>query len=348
MSASSEVSDTPIGETTTSPEATGSFSNFASIMSEAETGDQPVQVAQVQDTDPNPDAVTPAEEIPAIPQPAAQNKPQARDYSGLEPDEIRLFKAMSNEAFSKLLPIYKASKNPPENTELKTLKEQLEAANKSRWYDHEQAYTLSPDYANVKSNLDDLSFEENYWQQQLAAAEDGKPVQFLVKKNDDGTYLTGEEQPPTPQVKAQLIAAMTRASQYKTTVSEKLQSLQASYKNNWKSYHSNLEAVDKAAFNSLDMNHPGVKTEYNNWLNKFPAETRGQLQTQMLAKSMVVIQGLIQQLNQKNVTGQVNTAVNRTAKATGPGSATRIASSTPSTQDEDAKWKNLLGGKNFF
>ena len=347
MSASSEVSDTQTGETITSQEATGSFSNFSNIMAETESGDQPVQTpAQVDDSSTNPDELTPAPAQPPVPIPP--QAPKGRDYSGLDPDEVRLFKAMSNEAYAKLLPIYKASKNPPQPSEdLMKLQEELEQARKSRWYDHEQAYTLSPEYSAAKANLDDLSFEERYWEQQLALAEEGKPVQLLTKKNPDGTYTAGEEQEPSPQIKAQLIAALTRASQYKHTVMEKVNSLQESYSSNWKSLQAGLEKVDKDAFGSLDMQHPGVKSEYSNWINRFPVEARNNLQTQMLAKSMVVIQGLIQQLNQKNVTGAVKSATTNTAKAAGPGSSNRISPSAPSTQDEDARWKQLLGGKSF-
>lgn len=343
MSDSYEANDTPTGETVITPEATGSFRSFANIMAETETGDQPVQpaVTQVDDNDPNPDAVNPAQ--PPTPQLSTPQAKPSRDYSGLSPEEVRLFKAMSNEAYEKLLPIYKNSKNPPENIELKTLKEQLEAQQKSRWYDHEQAYTLSPDYAAVKSNLDDLTFEENYWQQQLAKAEAGEPVQILTKKNPDGTYTASDPMEVTPQIKAQLIASLTKAAQFKTTVQDRLQGLQSSYSNNWKSYQSNLERVDKEAFSKLDMAHAGVKAEYENWLNKFPVETRGQLQTQMLAKSMVVIQGLIQQLNQKGITNQVKSATAQTAKSTGPSSSRRITATSPSLADEDAKWKALLG-----
>ena len=90
-------------------------------------------------------------------QPGEVGRP-GRDYSGLSEREVQMFKGMTRTAFETLKPIYLEHKQLKDeiktrDTRIKALEDSKETL-PSSWYEHENAYVLSPEFAQLSSNLD--------------------------------------------------------------------------------------------------------------------------------------------------------------------------------------------------
>ena len=242
--------------------------------------------------------------------------PKSRDYTGLTPAEVKVFKSMSNEAYNYLRPLYDKWKQ--KQSEEENLKKQIEELSNRHWYEFDGAYKLSDDYKTLAQNLESLTFEENYWKEQLARAESGQPVELLTDIDENGQYVVGEPQEPTPQIKAQLIAYLTKAQALKDRVSSELTNYEKTFKTRIGGFYNQLNELDKIVFGKLDMNNPNVKAAYDKWAAKMPSELRGHKAYDLLIKSMVAIEGLISRIAASEQAAKVKNDVRRTQSSTGP------------------------------
>lgn len=339
---SNQTSST-IGEA--SPASDGQLGDFSAIMAEAE-GD-PQMPATAEETPANPEE-TPTDPtveddqqlLPFNPQPA--KIPAKRDLSGLAPDHAKLFKAMSNEAYDFLRPIF--DEHQKGNKVQSDLQAKLEEARSQRWYDTDNAYTLSPDYKHLSDNLTRINFEERYWQEQLAAAEDGKAITMLTGVDESGQYILGEPEAPSAAKKAELINHLTKAHQIRSQLSGELEQLKSNYGGKFKRLDEELGKVDQTLFAKLDTNNPAIKTKLDKWVNQFPEEVRGQRVYQMLAKGMVAIESLVERLKSQEAKTAVRKIVSNTVRSNGPGNGVTSAASLP-TRSVDEDFERRTGMK---
>lgn len=101
--------------------------------------------------------------------PKKEDKP--RDYTGYTPEEIEIFKQMSHPAFEFVD---------------KTLKKNKELMNRGseQFFQHPQAFILSPDYQKTQVDLHLANREAQYWQQHLESAISGKPFKQIIGWKD--------------------------------------------------------------------------------------------------------------------------------------------------------------------
>lgn len=115
-----------------------------------------------------------------------------RDFSGFDLSEIKTLKGMNNYWFNKLAPVWRELKLqtkvvPELKTQVETLTKQLrDGGVPESWHEHPEAYVLSPEFRAINQEYSRIDFEENFYQQQLAAVKAGSDWQY-IKSYDRAT-----------------------------------------------------------------------------------------------------------------------------------------------------------------
>lgn len=269
-----------------------------------------------------------------------QNK--ARKLEGLDEEEAKLFKQMSQAAYDRLYPAYLKSKEA--DARLKELEETNKALENRRWYEEENAWELSPEFRATKENIDLLDFEENYWTEQLARIEKGEDFEPLAGK--PGEYTRGAAQPATVEAKVNVLRKLQTIGGYKQQLNSKIESLKTDFSGRHKSFQDGLKGVDQHLFGKLDVKLPHLESQYKSWLNRFPKEFQGQLPYQMLAKAALVIDNLAKELRKTEATSPLKKSVRNATLSVGPGNGKAVGSGEGnSLKAVESRFEQLTGKK---
>jgi hypothetical protein len=121
-------------------------------------------------------------EAPIAP-PAPKDKDEF-DYTGYSPQEATNLKNMSRQSRDWVASLVKDKKA-------------LEPLKDSTYLQHEQAYTLNPEYQDMTKSVQLAQLEGNFWREQLLKIKVGKPFRDLQGFKPDGTPMLSEERQPT-------------------------------------------------------------------------------------------------------------------------------------------------------
>ncbi len=169
---------------------------------------------------------------------ADKSKKGERDFTGLEgltDGEKHLLKNMSLPSFE-----YVKSQMVKRDTALKESKERISALEKSvadiskekhipaNWYEHEQAYVLSPEYGKSFQAKNDALQMHNYWQQQFVRVRAGEQWTDL-RQGPDGKWSEVVME-PSAQAEATLMHRVNQAAQTAANEDVKLASIQSGFK----------------------------------------------------------------------------------------------------------------------
>ena len=169
---------------------------------------------------------TPAAQTPAAPVKVA------RDYNGFSADEAKMLKRMDNQAF---------------NHFSKMLREQKEVASRgatqpaapatpaqpasSSVLDHEEGYTLTPEYKAATKFVEGAIAIEQHWQQQFALARQGKSWTDLVDDGRGGLKLVpGQES--SAEAEAELLSHINFASQQRAEATRSVNQVSRQFQQN--------------------------------------------------------------------------------------------------------------------
>ena len=272
---------------------------------------------------------------------------QKRDYTGLEPDEIEIFEKMGNKSFDKLLPIYLAHKKgqPPADvqTKLSEYEKQLAEANDRKWWDHEDAYKLSPEYNEAVETASTAAAVADHWAQQLVEVDNGAKECVMLRAGQNGieTFKVAV----TPQTRADLIRRLTQSQQDVARVRAGLDEVKQKHTSRWKGYSDTLSGIYDQHFKP---HQELLKPFYNKIIEGFPAWFRNRPEARLLASSLASNQ-LIEQKYAAQL-GQQKTAAQqqRAKQSSGPtqeelqqGTSTP-ASSTTYTEEEYNRIRSMM------
>lgn len=197
-----------------------------------------------------------------------------RDFSGLEENEVPLFKRMSNSAFAYLKPKLLEAKSKA--VALKNL--ETEVANlrvgkvtlPDNYYQHPQAYLLTPEAGEAAKVIDTFGGYQNHWEQQMLAVEEGKDWVDLVKEAD-GSIVYSAPQPATPQAKMAISKWMKHAERKIGEAQGKLESIQQTHTQRYQESEGIIKGASKEYFGYLDDTKHPARATYEQVLAKFPA-----------------------------------------------------------------------------
>ena len=242
-----------------------------------------------------------------------QPEKKGRDYSNLSAEEIPLFKKMGDRSFEVLKPIFLEHKQLKKDYE--KLKSEHEASSKVSFFEHEEAYQLSPEYKNLSANASSLDAEIDYWQQQLINIREGKNWAPLVL-NEKGQPAIGAEQDPTPRAEAIILNGLQQAHALKTDVTNKLTSIQSSFSSQHKGFINGLAAVEKKVFEGADT--ATLDKAMATKLPLFPTYLHNRPEIRALAKALAVIDGMAMLLDEAKAAKATATIKTKTATNGGP------------------------------
>lgn len=213
-----------------------------------------------------------------------------RDLSGFAEADAALLRQMSNPAFEwtkgkldELRQLNEAKANYEK--ELATLKE-----SGNRWlYDHEEAYTLSPEYRQQAGTVQLYNNEFNHWSRQLANAQAGRPV-YDISLDKDGKLVVGTEAiEATPEVIAQIHANMIAANGARQEAFGKLQTWQAGHKQKFQAFRQKVTGLEQQLFPKGIT--PEIQPQIEKAMQMFPAELRGDPLVRALGIASVIFTG---------------------------------------------------------
>jgi hypothetical protein len=139
------------------------------------------------------------------------------DYTKYSPQEVLNMKNMSRparEAYARLI---------EENKQLATLKD-------ASFLQHEDAYTLSPEYKEAVSNDRAARIEAQCWEQSLLAIKAGKPYREIIGWNKDGSPAFSFEKVATDRDEIRINSNLNLCAQAISQSAVKLQSIPTKFK----------------------------------------------------------------------------------------------------------------------
>lgn len=274
----------------------------------------------------------------------------ARDLDGLDDDEQKLFKNMSREAYERLFPFYKKFKGKDKDLdELPTLREKLKSLESappkaSSFYDHEEAYLLQQDYRDALVKSRELRDLQSHWQEQLIAAEEGKPVRDILT-GPNGELQLSDPIEANPRIKAQILATLSQVTQAQQAHQASLEGLKAQAKSQFTNYRDGLSKVyDNIFAKHKDTLEPLAAKE----IEQFPPFARDRIETKLMANALALIKYIVNADKQQKSQAQVTTANTNGSKVAGPTmrsitTSPKPAPSAATTADDFKRFKMEFG-----
>lgn len=157
------------------------------------------------------------------------------DYSGFSQQEVVNLKNMSRQSREFSANLIR------ENKQLAGLKD-------SNYLQHEQGYTLSPEYQNLQAKVYFANIEGQAWKQQLLNIRAGKPFRDVVGFNENGTPRFGDERPPTDEDDIRLSNNLAKCMSMAQQRQGELQSIPQQFKQRITADLQNIRDVQKQQF----------------------------------------------------------------------------------------------------
>lgn len=266
-------------------------------------------------------AATPATQSAA---PATPQLPGSRDYSGLPPEDVVVFKQMGNAAYAKLRPIYdqhrafEASKGEREAkaAEQEKLINELKA---QQFYGLEGAWQLDPEIKPLMEATSRLNAEAEFWQNQLVSIDRGDKIQ-LLKVGADGKPFVTEPLDPQPEHRAAIIRGMNDAQALYRQATAETQNAVQNFKARYQSWDQQIDTIREQTFGKFEKSLAPYRDKM---LESFPQAVRHQPIYKFAADSVLVIGQLL-----NDITALKQKATSATLNAPARASATPSTTTT--------------------
>lgn len=243
--------------------------------------------------------------------------PDARDFTGLDEEEIPYFRKMGNAAFAYFKPRYLNAKTLQEENE--KLKKNMEVASKASFFDHPEAYRLTPEYQDCVQQRQISSFEIDHWRQCLAAIRAGEKVSVLTGYDQQGQPIYSQPLDPDASLEADVTNALIKANANLSRAQDKAESLKTSFSAQHKTFVADMDKVRGEIFKGVDPTKLEKASKAK--LSMFPAYLHGRPEIQTIASLLAVIDGYSMLLEKRRAQNVTQTAKARTATNGGPRTA---------------------------
>jgi len=288
------------------------------------------------------EAAKPAKvEAPAPEAPRPVGRPSARDTKLsliTDPRKRELLSKMANDSFDEFHDLALKLQNGEfvPKADLASALAAKEAELKSaRYFDHEKGYTLTPEYQALDRDVTLASAERDFWQDQLARANAGQPVQWLNPPDKDGNVTVGAETydpKANPSIAGQLMSNIVRAETKLGRASEAIAKLPGTHKAEYTKFNGTIVELDKNLFGAVT--NPAFKERATGHLNHFPAALRSRPEMGLLANALAAGEMFFAQLQ----TAQAQLAKLQTsAAASSSGAPAPIDTGAAASDGSDTK-----------
>lgn len=346
------TSTTSIQDAGAPMDSMGEVDAFSALTEAANAATQDSKATTTTTTTP---PATPAQQQPpAQTPPAAQTPPpeddpvgraverhtSKRDYTGLDAEEVELFKNMSRQSYDKLRPIYDAYKKHGFDTKkFEELAAQLDEQRKFRYHEHPDAYTLSDEYKQAQQIAQSIETVSNFWDEQLAALRGGSKEVSVLVRDAKGYLVPSAPIPVTPQVEAEILRNIAKVAADGQAAKQELETLRSSYRSQYDEYGKVFDKVFQQIFGK----HEAVlKPIADKQLEKFPSFVRHRPEVKAAAYALATLIAGAGEKNAQAATQAADKAVQEAAASAGPTKAAITAGTTDKqTGYNDAEYKNF-------
>lgn len=284
---------------------------------------------------------TPAKPAPASIRKVGRVVKTQRTYDGLDPDEAELFEQMGNPAYDKLYPLFKKLKEAGgldklvgRQTELEKERAELE---KARFYDHPDAYRLSPEYAQQQKIVENIDEVDNFWQEQLSLLHAGKPAKIIVRDAQGRMSVSAETYEPSPALQTRILSELAGVKADRNEAVARLGQIRETFKNQYVQYETEFGRIQKHLFGAVE---DKIKDQVQKELALIPSYARHKPEVQFAARALALLRLTIAKNKQaaaaasvKTVTDQIEASNGPTAASIATGPTKTKAAATASDKD---------------
>jgi len=208
---------------------------------------------------------------PATPS-AAPSTPGARDYTGFDEREIAYFKAMSNDAFNVLAPMYRDYRDV--KPKVSQLESKLSEAGNVKFMASPEAFTLTPTYSVITRQTDALKLELDYWKDAYAAIRQNQDWYDLteVQLDADGIpvkYTQSTPQKATPQAELDVLNRIRAAENLIAQQGNRLETERQKHVSTYTDFYKAVETPLNALLAPVASN-PAFQAKVKATLNSVP------------------------------------------------------------------------------
>lgn len=198
-----------------------------------------------------------------------------RNYAGLTPEEVVIFKEMNRASYEKLRPMYHRHKEleaeqqayAAKMAEMEKLTKELKG---QHFYDLPDAWQLDPEIRPLAENQQSLAAEADFWQRQLAAIDRQERIQLIVAGQDGKPMITAPMD-PEPEHRAQITRAMQDALAKHTQISAALTQNVQSFKARYQGWDDMVSEQTNRVFGKFEKH---IAPSRDAILKEFPAALR--------------------------------------------------------------------------
>lgn len=300
--------ETPAAESVTTPEATPAPAP-STQSPPASTGGDPMAELRALDTEGDGEGAPAPEPEPQVKPPVAAKvttptaaaapvgRPPSREpklAAIKDPVTRDLLKRMDNAAFNKFydlaVKLQAGELIAKEDFEKQLKSKELEweeRAKASRFLDHEEGYTLTPEYKETAGRLQAVQNEADFWAEQLANFRAGQPVEWLYQ-NEKGEVVKMPSQldPKDPSLEGRILSKITKAAAFTTELERELNALPSKHKTEYGRVNGVITNMDKLLFDGLEKADPSFGEEAAKEIAAVPAGLRSRPEFKLLGKAL--------------------------------------------------------------
>lgn len=299
------------------------------------------------------DDVPPTGSKPNV-QPAAPNKPAARDYSDLPEEDRPLFEKMSNDAYNKLKPQYLEylalkSKIPEFEKQIRERDEKLSKAGSlpDSWQEHPNSFVLTPEFEQGAKTVQIANRIVEHWASQLQAVEEGEETYRVVQLDEKtGELVTSQELPVDKATRTNLIRYMQFAQTQADQKQQELRQIAASHQSKYKEALGWVDNFEKSSFKYFEQPDNPLNKVVEATIEEMPAAFRKSPLARPFAKALVTIQQLAALVKQSKTAAPAAPA--KEQKLAGPTLQDVGTGGGSSKSDGDVTLDDFIAAKNVY
>jgi hypothetical protein len=221
--------------------------------------------------------------------PEKKGETDAFDYSGFSPQEVINLKNMSRQSREYTSGLIK------ERRELEKLKD-------SSYLQHEDAYTLSPEYHSIRTKVINGRSEAQAWKAALIAIKEGRPfVEPIDRDPKTGALIYGKERQATSEDEIRISQSLQTCINYEQAALGELNQFPDRFKKQIQQDSSTIEQVRKQQFAwqadpklldysvTTDQGEKTIKQLIGDFKNMFPPYHQNQIGVAIAADLMVAL-----------------------------------------------------------
>lgn len=270
-----------------------------------------------------------------------------RDYSKFKPEDQAYLRHTNNRVFNllkdRLAKVYEIEEQN------KKLQEDLTKAKSGalpdRYFEHPEAYTLSPEYQQLNRQYSRVDLETQHYRQQLINVEQGEKWQYIQGYTKDGQPVLSDPLEASPQAKVELLTMVNQAQTIQSNILQQANALKINFAQKHVNSAQSLEQATQAKINSLPQNMKPTDEDiqaYQKALSQAAPVYADHPMVKHAAQLYGVIQALVRTLNSFKQQNAQQVVVASDRKAAGPRlSSTATTKPTPKNNNKEIDFAQL-------